>query len=78
MAGQYVGQGTFVGLNKPKYAIFFSMFRKIVIILPLTLLLPLIPSVGILGIFLAEPISNLIGGSACYLTMRYTIRHLQA
>ena len=78
MAGQYVGQGTFVGLNKPKYAIFFSMFRKIVIILPLTLLLPLIPSVGILGIFLAEPISNLIGGSACYLTMRHTIRHLQA
>lgn len=77
MAGQYVGQGTFVGLNKPKYAIFFSMFRKIVIILPLTLLLPLIPSVGILGIFLAEPISNLIGGSACYLTMRHTIRHLQ-
>lgn len=76
MAGQYVGQGTFVGLNKPKFAIFFSMFRKIIIILPLTLLLPLIPSIKITGIFLAEPISNLLGGSACYLTMRHTIRHL--
>ncbi|WP_297237007.1 MATE family efflux transporter [uncultured Faecalicoccus sp.] len=76
MAGQYVGQGTFVGLNKPKHAIFFSTFRKILVILPLTLLLPRIPSLGIQGIFIAEPISNLLGGCACYFTMLHTVKKL--
>ena len=28
---------------------------------------------GVMGVFLAEPISNVIGGLACYLTMRMTI-----
>jgi hypothetical protein len=28
---------------------------------------------GVMGVFLAEPISNVIGGLACYITMRMTI-----
>ena len=28
---------------------------------------------GVSGVFLAEPISNVIGGIACYITMRLTI-----
>lgn len=28
---------------------------------------------GVNGVFLAEPISNLIGGLACYITMRCTV-----
>ena len=40
---------------------------------PLTLLLPRLFGLGVDGVFLAEPISNFIGGAACYLTMLLTI-----
>ena len=73
MAFQFSAQSTFTALNKPKQAVFFSIFRKVVIVTPLTLFLPTIPSIGIMGVFLAEPISNLIGGAASYLTMYFTV-----
>lgn len=69
MALQFAGQSTFQALGEARYAITFSLFRKVVIVVPLTLLLPLIPGVGLYGVFLAEPISNLIGGCACFFTM---------
>ena len=62
MAFQFTGQSTFVGLGKAKQAVFFSLFRKIIIVVPLTLLLPRIGALGVNGVFIAEPISNLIGG----------------
>lgn len=68
MAFQFVGQTAFQGLAKAKQAIFFSLFRKAVIVVPLTLLLPGL-GFGVQGVFLAEPISNAIGGLACFLTM---------
>lgn len=49
------------------------MFRKAVIVIPLTLLLPRILSLGVNGVFLAEPISNFVGGGACFITMLLTI-----
>lgn len=69
MAFQFSGQSTFVALNRSKYAIFFSMFRKVLIVVPLTLWLPHVAGLGVYGVFLAEPISNFIGGGACYATM---------
>lgn len=69
MALQFSGQTTFQALGQAKYAITFSLFRKIVIVVPLTYLLPLLPKVGLYGVFLAEPISNLVGGCACFFTM---------
>lgn len=73
MALQFSGQSTFVALGKASYAIAFSMLRKIVIVLPLIIILPGIWSLGVTGVFLAEPISDLIGGTACYATMIITI-----
>lgn len=69
MAFQFSGQSTFVALNCSGYAIFFSLFRKVIIVVPLTLLLPQVYGLGVYGVFLAEPISNFIGGGICYLTM---------
>ena len=37
---QYIGQTTFKSLNKKKQAIFFSLLRKVFIVVPLTYLLP--------------------------------------
>ena len=73
MAFQFVGQGVFKSLNKAKLAVFFSLLRKAIIVVPLTLVLPHLGGLGVYGVFLAEPISNLIGGLACYITMRRTV-----
>lgn len=71
---QFSGQSTFVALGKSRHAIFFSLLRKVIIVIPLTLLLPTIFDLGTNGVFLAEPISNFIGGIACYTTMFATVR----
>ena len=72
MAFQFAGQSAFQALGDAKHAIFFSLLRKAIIVVPLTLLLPRM-GFGVNGVFLAEPVSNVIGGLACYLTMRMTI-----
>ena len=73
MAFQFTGQSVFKSLNKAKKAIFFSLLRKAFIVVPLTLILPHLFGLGVNGVFLAEPISNVIGGLACYITMRRTV-----
>ena len=57
---QLAGQSVAVALGKSKQAIFFSLFRKVIIVVPLTLILPHLFNLGIDGIFIAEPISNLL------------------
>ena len=39
----------------------------------LTLLFPRLGGLGAMGVFLAEPVSNFIGGAACYGTMLRTV-----
>lgn len=73
MALQFSGQAVFQSLGYAKRAIFFSIFRKVVIVIPLILILPGIGGLGVHGVFLAEPISNFIGGAACFTTMMITV-----
>ena len=73
MTFQHTGQTTFKALNKKKKAIFFSLFRKVIIVVPLTILLPMVGGLGTDGVFMAEPISNVIGGLACFITMLLTV-----
>ncbi len=68
MTFQYCGQTVFKATNKKAQAIFFSLLRKTVIAAPLTILLPRL-GWGVHGAFMAEPISNLVGGLSCYITM---------
>ena len=70
---QYIGQTVFKSLNKRKQAIFFSLLRKVFIVVPLTYLLPYTFHMGTDGVFLAEPVSNVIGGSLCFITMLFTV-----
>lgn len=69
MAFQYVGQTVFVSLGKAKQAVFFSLFRKAILGVPLILLLPHLWGLGIYGVLAAEPVTNIVGGLACYFTM---------
>ena len=72
MALQQAGHSTFVALNYPRYALFFSMLRKIGLVAPLTLLLPNL-GLGVYGVFWAELASQVIGASACFMTMTAVI-----
>ena len=69
---QYSGQTVFKALGKKKHAIFFSLFRKVVMVVPLTYLLPHL-GLGARGVFIAEPISNFVGGTACFTVMLLTV-----
>lgn len=71
MALQFSGQSVFVALGCAKRSIFFSIFRKVIIVIPLTILLPNV--MGVHGVFAAEPISNLVGGCASFFTMYFTL-----
>ena len=70
---QYGGQSVFKSLGMNKKAIFFSLFRKVVLVVPLTMLLPYIVNPSVNGVYLAEPISNIIGGMAAFTTMILTV-----
>lgn len=72
MAFQTTGQNVFAALKYPGYSIFFSLFRKVFLIVPLTLILPRI-GMGVMGVFWAEAISEIVGGSACCATMFFKV-----
>lgn len=72
MSFQTIGQNTFVAMNCPKRAVFFSLFRKAILVVPLTLLLPQV-GFGVHGVFVAEAVSQIVGASATFGTMVATI-----
>lgn len=71
MALQNTGQATFTALGLAKEATFFSLLRKVFVIIPLMIILPYL--VGINGVFIAEAISQLTVGSLCYGYMRHRV-----
>lgn len=72
MAFQFTGQSVFTALGYSKHAIFFSLLRKVIIVVPLTILLPIL-GLGINGVYIAEPTSNILGGLASFTTMYFVI-----
>lgn len=73
---QNTGNATFVALNMPKQAVFFALLRKMILIIPFTLILPAV-GLGAMGVFWAEAISDVFGGLSCYLTMVYTVKRIK-
>ncbi|QNM06740.1 MATE family efflux transporter [Qiania dongpingensis] len=53
-------QQTFLALGQAKISLFLSLLRKVILLIPLALLLPKIGGLGTLGLYLAEPISDVI------------------
>ncbi|MCR5416906.1 MAG: MATE family efflux transporter [Pseudobutyrivibrio sp.] len=76
MTFQHIGQVVFKSLGKKVHAMFFSLFRKVVIVVSLTYLLPYVFHMGTDGVFLAEPVSNVVGGLACFVTMLIVVNSL--
>lgn len=71
---QSSGQTVFKALNKKRQAVFFSLFRKVIMVIPLSCVLPALFGLGTDGVFMAEPVSNVVGGVVCFSTMVLVVR----
>ncbi|MBR0090304.1 MAG: MATE family efflux transporter [Lachnospiraceae bacterium] len=76
MTLQFSGQSVFRALGFKKQTVFFSLFRKVVLVVPLIYLLSFVLIPGTDGVFWAEPVSNVIGGLSCFITMCLTLRRV--
>ena len=56
-------QTMFVALNQPRVSLFVALLRKIFLLVPLALILPRF--VGVMGIYLAEPIADATAATVC-------------
>ncbi len=57
---QVACQYSFVALDQAKKAIFLTIWRKIIILIPLIFILPNVLSGSVMGVYLAEPIADTI------------------
>lgn len=51
-------QPTFLALGQAKLSLFIAVFRKVILLIPLALILPL--KFGVMGIYYAEPVSDVL------------------
>ena len=57
---QVACQYSFVALDQAPKAIFLTIWRKIIILIPLIFILPLFIPDAVMGVYLAEPIADTI------------------
>ncbi len=54
-------QPTFLALGQAKISLFIAVFRKVILLIPLALILPL--RFGVMGIYYAEPVSDILSAT---------------
>lgn len=57
-------QSSFMALGQAKKSLFFALFRKVILLTPLALILPMI-SGNIIGLYIAEPVSDALSAIVC-------------
>ena len=62
-------QSMFVGLGQAKVSLFIAVLRKIILLIPLALVLPLF--LGVTGVYLAEPIADITSATTATCLMLY-------
>ena len=62
-------QSMFVGLGQAKVSLFIVVLRKIILLIPLALVLPLF--FGVTGVYLAEPIADITSATTATCLMLY-------
>ena len=58
-------QQTFVALGQAKFSLFFALFRKVLLLIPLIFILPRILSDQVFAVLLAEPVADVISALTC-------------
>lgn len=71
---QFSLQNAFLALGQAKISMSLALLRKVILLIPLTFLLPL--ALGVQGIFLSEGIADLTAGTVTTLTFFLTIKKI--
>lgn len=66
IALQFTSQQTFLALGQAKISIFIALLRKVILLIPLALILPNLFGLGVVGVFLAEPIADFISATTAF------------
>lgn len=61
-------QNTFVGLSQAKISLFLAVLRKLILLIPLILILPMFMSDKVFAVFLAEPVSDVLAATVTTIT----------
>lgn len=72
MGAQSACQQTFLALGEAKISMFLAFLRKIILVCPLAIIIPKITGLGVWGLFIAEPISDVI--AVCTTTTMFAIK----
>ena len=68
-------QNTFLGLGQAKISLFFALLRKVLLLIPLALLLPRV-GLGVWGVYLAEPIADVLSASCIGITFLFSYKKI--
>ena len=60
---QLACQNTFMALGQAKISLFIAMLRKVILLIPLAVILP--KFFGVMGVYYAEPISDIAAALTC-------------
>jgi putative MATE family efflux protein len=66
----YVSVFYFQAMGKPKYSIGISVLRQLIIMLPLSIILVKVFNLGVMGVWLSYPISDILASLASYMLIR--------
>ncbi|HHD2752766.1 TPA: MATE family efflux transporter [Clostridium perfringens] len=55
-----IGSNYFQSIGKAKLATFLSLLRQVILLIPLTLILPKVAGLGLIGVWLAGPVSDFL------------------
>ena len=67
-------QPTFLALGQAKISLFIAVFRKIILLIPLALILPL--KFGVMGIYYAEPVSDVLSATMATILFLLNIKKI--
>ena len=68
-------QNTFIGLGQAKISLFFALLRKVLLLIPLALLLPRV-GLGVWGVYLSEPIADVLSASCIGITFLFSYKKI--
>jgi putative efflux protein, MATE family len=71
---QSAAQCAFVGLGQAKAALFLTCLRKVILLIPLVIVLP--NFLGVLGIFMAEPIADITSALTAGVFFKFKIKRI--
>lgn len=72
---QSAAQTCFMALSKAVQALFFACFRKVILLIPLAITLPMITG-SVMGIYYAEPISDTLSAICCFTVFLITLHSI--